>query len=85
MEYNATLERDKLTLGQEFIKMYDIAMSFEKERIGFNGYIQVVEEKKEEEGKKKNQNGKMIGVVIGITAAIMILIILAFVVKRLKN
>ncbi len=81
MLYNASLPKEKLILGHEFLRMYDISFGYEKERIGFHGYTS----DPPMENIPEDNGGKGTAILIGVAAAVLILIILGIVVCKLKQ
>ena len=88
MVYNSTMEKDRLVLGQEFIRLYDLSMNFGQQKIGFHGFTTAAPK----DGKPDNggddqdgKNGKGLGILIGVGAAALILIILGVVVSKLRR
>jgi hypothetical protein len=84
--YNSTMPKDKLVLGLEFLKMYDLSMNFGQQQLGFHGYRTPAPKDSNNDGNNDGKTGgKSTGIIIGIVAAVLILIILGAVMMKLKR
>jgi len=81
MLYNPMLPEDKLILGLEFLRMYNLSLNFGSGRLGFTGYTTVPPPTDANSGDGK----KLLGILIGVGAAFLILIIIGVVVSKLKQ
>ena len=81
MVFNPMLPEDKLVLGLEFLRLYDLSLNFGTGRIGFDGYTT---DPPPLDPTSKDGN-KLLGILIGVGAAFLILIIIGIVVSKLKQ
>jgi hypothetical protein len=81
MLFNPALPEDKLVLGLEFLRMYDLSLNFGTGKIGFHGYTTDPPPIDFTSGDR----GKLLGILIGVGAAFLILIIIGVVVSKLKQ
>jgi hypothetical protein len=81
MLFNPALPEDKLVLGLEFLRMYDLSLNFGTGKLGFHGYTTDPPPFDFTSGDAKN----LLGILIGVGAAFLILIIIGVVVSKLKQ